>query len=633
MRALHLITLFLLVWSPLQAFSAPALSEADKIALQSIVAYGQSHYDAASGLMTNLAGQPEIPLSAGYVAACLATGQDTAQAHSVLAHLLATQFAAGSAQGLFPWQASSSAAPSPEATLYAAPLLAYIVSQHAAALDAPLAASLKQSLLLSFKALEKKRVQPADDARFLLHCAARATLAAALKMDTRFAASEVSQWLRLVTRTGLPAGHSPTFDALKYVSLKWIWESLPQGHQQTTEDALLLTALDLASRLHEPVQYLAGAMTEAFAQEYRQASGFASYVLYTDFGSLLPAGADPYFAAAVLPHWRAPKSVQALRGRNGMRRTRALSGAVRATDTYLHQFYSLGTMSGTVGPASLPIFITLTRSASPQPTMYFYCEPTPCTVQAVQADNLALCSFNFDGIGTAAHPTAQVCGILGSRELVREVYCYGVPWNGEPTAIGELESVAVATDECYVGITLTRTGPASSAEGVPAKPAVLSWSAPDSTGVLLLRLRARLQDYPLPRPLYDLRAGVVIELASRLAYPSLADFVKHISAGRLKQFVKTGRERLAPAEKSRTTRALVPKPQARGDRPTRLYIQQTLEYTIEGRTIKLTEDLLTNQALSREIDGTPLDDRLLWGSEIFSFAPGQKLSEALQKFR
>jgi len=89
----------------------------------------------------------------------------------------------------------------------------------------------------------------------------------------------------------------------------------------------------------------------------------------------------------------------------------------------------------------------------------------------VQSDGLALSSFNFDNVGVAGRVQAKLCGVLGTKASVKGVVCYGVPWNGQPTAIGELESVAVATEDAYVAFTLTRTGAPESNEGAAAKSA------------------------------------------------------------------------------------------------------------------------------------------------------------------
>ena len=626
MRVLRLVVPLLL------CLPACAAREADAPALQAVVAYAQAHFDAASGLVTDRSGLLDVPqASVGAVAAWLATGQDLAPARLILGKVLDTQVASGPQQGHFTWQAGEGAAPSPNATLYAAPLLAYALRYHAEALGPDLAARLRQSLTLADKALAHVAVKPPDDAHFLLRVAARATIAAALGTDTAGAAGEVDDWLRLTTRTGLPAGHSATFDAVKYVSLKWIRESLPEARRQGVDQALTLTALDLAGRVHPAAGYLAGALTEATVADYATATGFASYVLATDFGLPCPAQIEPYLAAAVLPEWHAPQSLADVTAATGLRRTRAPLAPVCATDTYVSQLYSLGTLSGEVGPTGIPLYCTFTRSD--RPTLYFYCDPTPCHVQAVQADNMAVCSFNFDDVGYLPRRLqASLRGVLGTKDTVQGVYCYGVPWNGQPTSVGDLECVAIETGECYVGLTLTRTGPSSSNQGSPAKPAVLEWTGSEGAENLLLTIYARPQTYPLPRPLHNLRAGVVIEVVGRQSYPTLADFAKHLGAGRIKQSVKSDKERITEPEKPQDPMVLIPEPRARGNRAFRVMAEQVLEYTLEGRTLKLTEDLIANESLDRQIDGVTLDPKFLWESEFFKWEPTLDLGEALKPF-
>jgi len=622
------IRLFLLLLVCLPAF---AMREADIPSVQAVVAYGRAHFDEASGLIKDAAGVPNIPeASVGYVAACFAIGQDLDQARLVLGKILDGQNRPGKEDGNFPWQGTPDAPAKLEATLYATPLLAYVARAHGATLGVELAARLKSSLDRAQRAASRVQVSPLDDTRYLLRSATRATAAAAIGGDTSAAVGEVEQWLRLVTTRGLPAGHSPTFDAVKYVALKWIHESLPEAQRPVVERALRLTALDLAGRVHPPADCLAGALTAAFPGDYTGATGFASYVLHTDFSLPLPGQIEPYLMAALLPQWRAPDSIAAITLASGLRHTRAVDVPVTATDTYVGPFYSLGTMSGQVGAATIPIFATFARSA--RPTLYFYCSPTPCTIQSVQADNLAICSFNFDGIGTAGHTQASLSGVLGVKDSVRGVYCYGVPWNGQPTSVGELESVAIATEECYVGITLTRTGAAANQSGALAKPAVLQWSEPDGTGNLLLTIYARQQDYAMPRPLFDLRAGVIIEVASTLTYPSLAEFAKHLTQGRLRQTVRNGRERQPDKEKPRDPNVMIPEPESKIQHVYRLFIEQSVEYTIEGRTLKLVEDLLGNVVAQRVVDGTVQPATLLWDSDFFKLEPRGDLAKALESF-
>lgn len=623
MRVLRLVVLL-----PL-CVPAWAAREADAPALQAIVAYGQAHLDATSGLVQDSAGLLDIPgASAGTVAACLATGQNLDSARAILGKILDAQATAGADAGLFPWRVG--AAPTADATLYAAPLLAYMLRTHAEALGAEPAARLRQSLTLADKALGRVAAKPVDDHRFLLLTAARATIAAALGLDATWAAGAVQDWLRFVAKAGLPAGHSATFDAAKYVALKWIRQSLPEANRQAVDQALLLTAVDLASRVHPAAGYLAGAINEATVSDYASASGFPAYVLATDFGLPLPARIEPSLAAAVLPEWRSPQSVGALTMATGLRRTRCSLPTGHATDTYVGPAYSLGTMSGEVGPAGIPIFCTFTRSD--RPTLYFYCDPTPCTVQAVQADNLALCSFNFDNIAVPKRVQASLRGVLGTHDTIKSVYAYGVPWNGLPTAVGELESVALETAECYIGITLTRTGLSGSNQGAAAKPAVLEWAGPEGAQNLLLTIYARPQDYVLPKPMQNLRAGVVMEIVSRQAYASLPEFVKHLGAGRLKQVVKSGKERITEPEKPRDPNVIIPEPRARGNRAFRIMAEQTLEYTLESRSLKLVEDLLANECLDRQVDGVTLDPKFLWESEFFKWEPTGDLTKALELF-
>ena len=610
-----------------------ALREGDRAAAEAVVAYGRAHLDAATGLVTDPAGSPNLPESSiGYVIACLETGQNLEGAKSVLGKLLALQQASGTQAGNFPWYAVAGATPGDDATLYLAPLLAYLRRAHAAALGEDLASRLQAALNLLHQRLPRISAGPTDDPRYLLRAGARAMVGAALDNEgAAVAVSEVAAWMRRVALEGLPQGHSPSFDTSRLLALKWIREVASDAQIPVVEQALRVVALDLAQRVDSASQYLAGAVATAFPADYASASGAATYVLHTDFGLPLPEKIDPYVMAALVPSWRTPESIQALArtGSPTMLRTRG-PAPVRATDTYLGAGFSLGTMSGEVSGSTLPIFLTFGRTA--RPTAYFYCSPAPCAVQSVQAEGLSLSSFNFDGLATAARKQAWVRGVLGRPEDIEEVYCYGVKWNDLPTSLGEQESVAFKTRACYVGLTLARVGSAANQTGASAQPATLRWTGENRTGDLVLTVYARQADYVLPRPENNMRAGVIVEVAPEAAYLTLADFVKHLAEGRLKQTLRAVRQRVPTAEKPRDPNVLIPEPQAKIDMVFRNTLEQTSEYSLSGRSLLIVEDLIGNIYLQRAIDGKPLEEKYLWESDKLKLDPTSSLKEALAPY-
>lgn len=615
----------------LAAIPAFALRDADHPAVDAVIAYGHAHVDA-SGLVTDTTGAPNLAESTGaYIVACFETGQDLEQARTMLGRLLDLQTAAGAAVGQFPWQVGTP--PSDTAMLYLAPLLSHLYIHDAAALGPELQARLKTALEAISRALPKVSAGIQDDTRYLMRAAASAAVGAALGTKApATAAAQAATWLRYLNTQGLPSGHSPTLDAVKYVALKWIHEYAPDNLRPGLDSALVLTAVDFAGRVHAAAEYPAGAITQAYVSDYTTATGFASYVLHTDFGHPLPATIEPYIMAAVLPSWHAPASVTALAAGDatGTRRTNSTRTEVTATDTYVGPTFSLGTLCGQVQTSTLPIFCTFSRCA--RPTLYFFCSPTPCTIQSLQVDGLAMCSFNFDGVGTREAVQASVKAVLGTPDDIDDVYAYGAHWNDLPTSLGERETVAIQTRGCYVGFTMMRTGIATSQEGSPGKPISLKWTQPNRRGDLVLTMYARQQEYALPRPQHNMRAGVVIEVVPESAYPSLADFVKHLSSGTLKQSVQSLTQRVPSAEKPRDPNVLIPQPRSKIEHVYRTTLEQTSEYAIAGRSLYLREDLLGNMTLERKVDDTPLDSTLLWESDFFKLPARQKLSEALKPF-
>lgn len=610
-----------------------ALSPADRPAINAVIDYGESNYDTATGLIKDPGGAPNLAESSiGFIAACFATGQELGRANVVLGKLLDLQKKTDPLSGHFPWYAVEGAQPAEDATLYIAPLLGWVYRTHLAELSPTNKDKLNASLQLIANSLPAVKAAPQADSRYLLKAASMAMVGAALGTDgPAYAAGSAAAWLRLVSAQGLPQGHSPTADATRLVALKWVREVAPAAQQATVDQALTLAAVDLGLRVDPASRYLAGAITSAYPVDYASASGFAQYVLYTDFGQPLTEKIDPYVMAALLPAWRAPDSVRALAepGASGLLRTHG-QGPVRATDTYLGANFSLGTMCGEVGDSTLPLFLTFSRTA--RPDAYFYCSPTPCNVQSVQADNLCLSSFNFDGLATPTRRVAFVRGVLGSAEDIEEVYAYGNKWNDKPTSLGEQEALAFTTRGCYVGITITRVGASSNQSGSYAKPASLRWSEDGRKGDLMLTIFARQAEYLLPRPENNMRAGVVIEVVPQSAYLTLGDFAKHLAEGQLKQSIRAIRQRVPAAEKPRDPNVLIPDPQSKIDLVYRDTLEQTSTYTIGGRSLMLVEDLIGNIMLQRQIDGTAVDEKLLWESEKLKVDPTLSLADTLAPF-
>ncbi|MEN6644432.1 MAG: hypothetical protein ABFE08_18490 [Armatimonadia bacterium] len=256
----------------LSAIPAFALRDADRPAVDAVMAYGRAHLDA-SGLIADATGAPNLAESTGaYIVACFETGQDLDQARIMLGKLLDLQVTTGAQQGQFPWQVGVT--PSDTAMLYLAPLLSHLYIHDGPALGPELQARLKAALEAISRALPKVSAGIQDDTRYLMRAAASAAVGAALGTTApTSAAAQVAAWLRYLNTQGLPSGHSPTLDAVKYVALKWVREFAPESLRPALDNALLLAAVDLAGRVHAAAEYAAGAITQAYVADYTTATG------------------------------------------------------------------------------------------------------------------------------------------------------------------------------------------------------------------------------------------------------------------------------------------------------------------------------------------------------------------------
>jgi hypothetical protein len=632
---MRLLLAALLILTLLVPAGAQGLRAGDREMAQAAVAYGLAHLDAASGLVCDDSGVPNLAESSvGFVAACLATGQSVEVALPVLDRLLSCQQTEGPQTGHFPWQLQTDLAASPEAGLYLAPLLGYLAVHHAAALGPQRQQSLREACQALLTALQRMPLQPADDTRWLLRAAARASLSAALDRPDGAASAEVGAWCSLVTTRGLPAGHSATFDASRLVALKWVYEFAPEPAREQLQQALGLAATDLALRVDRTGGLLTGSLWQAYPADYRHAGGFARYVLYTDFGAPPPPAVEPYALVALLPTWRAPASLTTLAD-NLPRQviTRSQTDPLRETTTYLTTAFSLGTQSGLVGASSIPLLATFTQPAQ-SPTMYLFASPLPCHAQTLQHEGLALMSFNFDGIGVGTRRTAWVRAVLGQADDIDAVYCYGARWNDLPTSLGERETVVISARGCYVGLMLTRVGPAADETGPPAKPASLRWSQPERQGDLMLTINGRHDDYPLSRPLQQVRVGVIINIVPQADYANLEAFVRYFTSARFQQSVKVRQEVVSGPDQARQgPEVIVPQPRSKREYAYRQVVEQSIELKLGEQVLTLVEDLKNKEVISRTVNGQTLPAEALWDAPGFTLGPGKPLAEALTPFQ
>ena len=190
--------------------------------------------------------------------------------------------------------------------------------------------------------------------------------------------------------------------------------------------------------------------------------------------------------------------------------------------------------------------------------------------------------------------------------------------------------MALAAHGCYVGLTFTRVGLASSQEQL-AKPISLKWTGEWDTANLELTINARQAEYGLSRPVENVRAGFVIEIVPQTAYVTLADFVNYLEQGRQKQSVDARRVR-QQGEELPEPDVIVPRPRARADMVFKTLVEQTIQYSNGDRKLELVEDLLNEYLVSRAINDEPVPGDWLWQSTAFSYKSEMNLEEALGAF-
>ena len=221
---------------------------------------------------------------------------------------------------------------------------------------------------------------------------------------------------------------SPTFDAMRIGGLRWAWQYAPdEATRAAAQTALRVYYADLLQRYDSANAMVLGPIGRSYESDYLGTTGVPCYLLACDLPSALAAAraVGPlamYFALA--DYAPSPGLVALAEDRSGSREVRSRtpdptrrSVESAGTCTWIGPGMSLGTMSGTVEPSSIPVLVTC--DLPERPTSYFYAFGAPATVQSAQSGALALCSFTFDGGGRRIQ--VSVHGVLGRRDQIDRV--------------------------------------------------------------------------------------------------------------------------------------------------------------------------------------------------------------------
>ena len=598
-----------------------------------MVSYGQANLDADSGLIKDQMGEPNLAESSpGTLAALLIQGGHEQAVQALLAAILANQDtnAGAATSGLFRWYGGEDQPYSYDATLYAVPPLAWSLRNHRQALGEG-ADRLAEALQHAVGAIRREAVQPDEEAYLMLQAAAYASAGAALNQPELVAqaVSQIRSWLALVKAHGLPAGHSPTFDAMRLAAMLWVQESSAQPDAALTE-AFRLARADVGMRIWDPGQRLGGAMYRSFRPDYLGNAGVASYALANYFGAGAMAGPEPFVMYFLLPAAGEPQA-PARPEMPYQIDTRATKPArVAATSTYLAPEFSLGTMSGVLQARSVPVFICFAASDT-APGIYSEAHPATGHVSAVQKGGTALCSFDFDNIGFGTSKQAYVRLVLGGRPDIEAVRVHGAEWDGKATGVGQFQTLVLATHGCYVGIAIGRCGPPDIRAEQRVKPGDLHWAGEDRLARLVFTVYGRQDDYALRRPLHDVRVTLGVHVVPQSQYASLEEFAFDFSKIRIRNEVEKIKERLREEEEKPRpgSGGIIPDPKPKKDLKYRQLIKQTIEMKTPEVVLRLTEDLIGAELLSTEADGVELASEYLWSSPGFTYAANEDLSAAL----
>lgn len=622
-RSIHRLAIFL----TFSLLTAAAAAQPPPQQVEAVVAYAAENIDEATGLVKGSAMQPNVAESSpGAAAAYMLAGQPE-KALPILQAILDCQDTdtESATYGQFRWYGAEGDPYSYDATLYALPVLGWVLHTHPEDLG-EMRERLAEALSCALQAVEAEMAEPDSESYYLLQAACRASAGIALDRPEKSAAAadQVKRWLGLVTNGGFPNGHSQTFDALRLACLNWVlWSA---GESEAIDEAVALVSADIAGRLWTPGQMLAGAAWRAYPGDYLAGGGVSGYILPM-FGQGGYEGAEPFSMFMTLPRFEQLGSPPVEGTREFHTRS---SGDVTATATYLCPQFTLGTMSGSLTSSSIPL---LMQFPSGTPTAYAWASPAPARVASVQNGSNALVAFDFDRIGSGTRRQAFARIVLGKEEDIEAVHVHGGPWNNEPTGIAQRESLALQMHDCYVGLVIGRRGPVSGDIERRVKPGDLHWVESQPLSRLSLTIYGREGDKNLRRRLENVRVTFAVVVAQLSDYPSLADFAATMASSSLEQTIRTREVMLTAADKddeSPFEGAIIPRPKPKRDADVRKVIEQTIRFELPTTTLQIVEDMNIGEVISRSIDGEAVSADYLWSSSEFTYSAGMDLQEVLQ---
>lgn len=590
---------------------------------------GATFYDEASRLVRDANGRLNLAeCSLNYAAALLRTGGDTTRAGQIIEAVLAHQDRAQDSRtrGQFRWYADEDAEFDLSATWYLAPTLAWLTGQVS---DPELREALSDSAALALRTLISAPDRPREGFGLAMWSGAVCALGAAVGDATAqqaggAATTEIIARLRTQGPEGVP---SPTFDAMRIGGLRWVWQYAPdEATRAAAQTALRVYYADLLQRYDPANAMVLGPIGRSYESDYLGTTGVPCYLLACDLPSALAAAraVGPlamYFALA--DYAPSPGLVALAEDRSGSREVRSRtpdptrrSVESAGTCTWIGPGMSLGTMSGTVESSSIPVLVTC--DLPERPTSYFYAFGAPATVQSAQSGALALCSFNFDGVGVGTRIQVGVHGVLGRRDQIDRVIVERHEWIGEPEAVGQNGVVALQRGSSYLGIKILEVAQGATLRS-EVKPGVIEWYAEGNMDSLMLTIFGRRETYLLPKPLYDLRVGLLIEVAPAAEFGSLEEFAKHVGARRVTQRVEETRVRTDLEEERQIPGRDEPK--ALGEMRFARYLKHTMALVDDALPLGLTEELLRNQLVERTLPVT-LPPDYLWASPALTLVVG-----------
>jgi len=419
---------------------------------QSVLAYGERHYDEAARLVrrvdSHYAGRLDVAQhSLTYAAALMDAGEKIERANAILSAVLDHQWLNNQSTwkyGNFIWWHDLKEPMDPNAVAFMTPWFGYLLGEHPDKVSAENKARLAKALPLCLTAVRAHQGPVHYDNIWFLKIASRVMLARALEQPGLLSEAEkcLDEWIAYFKTHGIDEYNSPCYAAVNVHALEFVWHYAPDSAETLrakTRQLLDFFYADIFMNWHFDAGIGAGTHSRAYPRDRDTGEGsLVSFLVYKQCGGVLRGAPRPFEYNVAVNDYRVPDAIRAFAKKDKrlplwLEATHPGWGQPNVVRRSLHQAreVSLGTQTGyrVTAEQEAPFKITYAGSKvaerasviRPVPAFLGSRRKSPVTFAAHQAGERAIVLFDADMQGLRENAYLR---------LVIEPGQAGPGWNG-----------------------------------------------------------------------------------------------------------------------------------------------------------------------------------------------------------